>query len=182
MFQSFRLSYVIILLILGSVFFGCGGSKETVNYEPPPDPFPRPEEETFTERASMPIGPPEVEEPKNELVKAVPLILTTVNFDFNQSRLTDEAKALLAQNASTLHAHPETNIRIEGHCDERGTVEFNLALGERRAMAVRNYMINFGVPARRMTIISYGKERPVDPRHTSDAWAANRRAEFIIRN
>ena len=71
-------------------------------------------------------------------------------------------------------------IKIEGHCDERGTVEYNLGLGDRRAMSVKNYLIDLGISADRIETISYGKERPVDPGHNEDAWAKNRRAEFRV--
>ena len=71
-------------------------------------------------------------------------------------------------------------MRIEGHCDERGTVEYNLALGEKRARAARDYLVSLGTPASRLGIISYGKERPVDPGHSESAWAENRRAEFMF--
>jgi len=71
-------------------------------------------------------------------------------------------------------------LRIEGHCDERGTIEYNLALGERRANSVKNYLVNYGIDPNRLTTISYGEERPKDPRHNEEAWAKNRRVEFVI--
>jgi peptidoglycan-associated lipoprotein len=106
----------------------------------------------------------------------------TVNFDFDKSDLTPEGRAILADNARKLEQNPEVFIRLEGHCDERGTVEYNLALGERRARSVRDYLVNFGISPGRMTVISYGKERPVDPGQNESAWAKNRRAEFVILN
>jgi peptidoglycan-associated lipoprotein len=77
--------------------------------------------------------------------------------------------------------HPEVNILIEGHCDERGTDEYNLALGEKRALAARDFLVNFGIAKSRISVVSYGEERPVDPRSNEEAWSKNRRDEFVIR-
>lgn len=106
------------------------------------------------------------------------LSLRTVHFAFDQWDLTAEARALLDMNARWLKANPETVVRIAGHADERGTPEYNLALGERRANRVRDYLILQGVPGDNLTTISYGEEMPVDPGHSSEAWSLNRRAEF----
>ncbi len=86
---------------------------------------------------------------------------------------------MLAENARQLLENPAVSVRIEGHCDERGTVEYNLALGERRAMVTRDYLTNYGISPNQITVLSYGKERPLDPGHTPDAWDKNRRAEFL---
>jgi peptidoglycan-associated lipoprotein len=88
----------------------------------------------------------------------------------------------LQANVETMKAFPTADVLIEGHCDERGTVEYNLALGERRARSARDYMVSLGVSADRIQIISYGKERPVDFGHNEAAWAKNRRAEFSVTN
>ena len=79
-----------------------------------------------------------------------------------------------------LSEHPDAVIRIEGHCDERGSDEYNMALGEKRAATARDYLINYGFNADNLSIISYGESRPVDPGHNEEAWAKNRRAEFIV--
>ena len=89
---------------------------------------------------------------------------------------------MLELKAHWLVMHPEVSVRIEGHCDERGTTAYNLALGERRANMVRQYMVALGVDASRISTISYGKESPIDPGHTEAAWALNRRAHFTITN
>ena len=88
--------------------------------------------------------------------------------------------AIIEKKAQFLKQHPDQKTLIEGHCDERGSVEYNLALGERRAAAVRNQLISFGVDPDRIQTVSYGKERPVDPAHTEEAWAKNRRAQFVL--
>ena len=104
--------------------------------------------------------------------------LTRVFFEFDQYTLTADAKSQLANNASLLKAAPTVKVKIEGHCDERGSDEYNLALGEKRALATKNYMVSLGVDASRMSIISYGEEMPLNSNNSEDAWAKNRRAEF----
>jgi peptidoglycan-associated lipoprotein len=106
--------------------------------------------------------------------------LQTVYFDFDRFDLTNEARQLLDANAEFLLANPQIRVQIEGHCDERGTTEYNLHLGQRRADAVREYLVKKGVAADRLETISYGEERPIDPGHTEAAWAKNRRAQFQI--
>lgn len=103
-----------------------------------------------------------------------------VYFEFDKHRLTSEAQSLLTAHAGMLIEHPGWTLRIEGHCDERGTVEYNLALGENRAGAVLSFLTSYGVDSSRIRTVSYGKERPVDMGHTESAWALNRRCEFHV--
>lgn len=105
--------------------------------------------------------------------------LVDVFFAYDQSDLTSEGRAALAQNARVLKAVSDVVIVIEGHCDERGTNEYNLGLGERRANTVKNYLVSLGVPAARVRTISYGEEKPFDGRHNEVAWQTNRRAHFV---
>jgi peptidoglycan-associated lipoprotein len=107
-----------------------------------------------------------------------PAGLATVYFRFNDFDLTDEAMTVLQQNADYLRLHPEVKVQIEGHCDSRGSTEYNLSLGERRAMSVKGYLVKLGTNPERLNFISYGAERPVDPAPTEEAYAKNRRAEF----
>ncbi|TDI41274.1 MAG: peptidoglycan-associated lipoprotein Pal [Acidobacteria bacterium] len=106
--------------------------------------------------------------------------LADVPFDFDSATLLDEARVTLNAHAKILAQYDSLTVLIEGHCDERGTVEYNLALGERRANAVYNYLMNLGISASRLKTISYGKEFPKDPSHDAQAWAANRRGHFEI--
>lgn len=106
--------------------------------------------------------------------------LVRIYFDFDQYVLTDTAKSGLANNAKLLKAAPSVRVKVEGHCDERGSDEYNLALGEKRALATKNYLVSLGVAASRLSIISYGEELPLDPAKTEAAWAKNRRAEFKV--
>ncbi len=101
-------------------------------------------------------------------------------FDFDKADLKPEARAVLRKKADWLLKHPEFHVRIEGHCDERGTNEYNLALGERRAHAAKMFLMDLGVPEERISTISYGEERPLDPRSNEEAWAKNRRDEFKL--
>lgn len=106
--------------------------------------------------------------------------LQTIHFNFDQYTLTPEATQTLADNAAYMQANPNIHVRIEGYCDERGSDEYNLALGERRAQAAMNYLVSLGVAKDRLSTISYGEEMPVDPGHTEEAWAKNRRDEFKV--
>lgn len=103
-----------------------------------------------------------------------------IHFDFDKYDLSAHAREILANKAYFLKQYPSTKILIEGHCDERGTSEYNLALGERRANSAKQYLVQLGISEDRISTISYGKERPLDPGHNEAAWAKNRRAHFVI--
>jgi peptidoglycan-associated lipoprotein len=106
--------------------------------------------------------------------------LKTVNFDYDKANLTPKAQEVLKENASWLKENKNLKIQIEGHCDSRGSIEYNLALGSRRATTVKDYLVNLGVNSKNILIISYGEERPLDFRENEIAWAKNRRANFVI--
>jgi peptidoglycan-associated lipoprotein len=106
--------------------------------------------------------------------------LGTVYFGYDSYDLSATSLATLRENAEVLKAYPDFSLAIEGHCDERGTIDYNLALGEKRAAAVRDYLASLGVARDRIRIITFGEERPVDPGHTEAAWSKNRRAEFVV--
>jgi peptidoglycan-associated lipoprotein len=105
-------------------------------------------------------------------------ILDTVYFEFDQATLSELAKDILVRNAEWLRANPTARVQIEGNADERGTPEYNLALGERRAETVKSYLGSLGIDRSRMVTISYGEENPADPGHNEEAWAKNRRVDF----
>jgi peptidoglycan-associated lipoprotein len=104
-----------------------------------------------------------------------------VLFDYDSYTLNDAGRATLDADAKVLRDHASANITIEGHCDERGTTEYNQALGERRAQSARDYLTAAGIAAARLNVVSYGKERPFDMGHDEAAWAQNRRAQFVPR-
>jgi peptidoglycan-associated lipoprotein len=107
-------------------------------------------------------------------------MLKDITFDFDKYDIRPQDASTLKENATLLMKYPNMKIQIEGHCDERGTIEYNLALGERRANSCKNYLISLGVPRDRISTISYGKERPLDPGHNEEAWAKNRRAHTVV--
>ncbi len=106
--------------------------------------------------------------------------LNTIYFPLDSSQLTSEAQSSLETNAEYMKSNPEVVVQIEGHCDERGSIQYNLALGERRAKSVYDYMVALGVDGGRISTVSFGKERPIAFGHDEDAWAKNRRANFVV--
>lgn len=105
--------------------------------------------------------------------------LQTVNFDYDSATLSTETRKILADNAEWIRTNSAVTVQIEGHCDARGSVEYNLALGERRAKAVKSYLVSLGVDSKRMTIISYGEEKPLMTGDSESDYARNRRANFV---
>lgn len=108
------------------------------------------------------------------------LQIPDITFEYDKHSLTPEAQAILRSQAPAFLKYREYKLVVEGHCDERGTVEYNLALGEERAAQTLKYLVNLGIEAERIKTISYGKEKPMDPGHNEAAWANNRRAHFVV--
>ena len=106
--------------------------------------------------------------------------LKPVFFEYDSDELNDDGRAVLQANAAVLKKYGTWTVTIEGHCDERGTAEYNLALGERRAVASRTYLVSLGLDPNRLRTVSYGSEFPFDPSHQESAWSRNRRAHFVI--
>jgi peptidoglycan-associated lipoprotein len=102
-------------------------------------------------------------------------------FEFDSAKLSDEAQNILRRKAEWLRQNPRAQVIIEGHCDERGTTEYNLALGDRRAFSAKSFLVDLGINESRLTTVSYGEERPLDPSATEEAWAKNRRDHFVIK-
>jgi peptidoglycan-associated lipoprotein len=145
---------------------------------PPPPPPP-----ARVAEAPVVAAPPVVEDPMatrsiDDLNRESPMRIAY--FDYDSAELSAEARAALDANAAVLKKYTTWTVTVEGHCDERGTAEYNLALGERRAAAAQAYVVALGVPASRVKTVSYGKEFPFDPGHDEAAWAKNRRAHFVI--
>ncbi|HHQ48895.1 MAG TPA: peptidoglycan-associated lipoprotein Pal [Acidobacteria bacterium] len=177
---------LVAALAVGLLFSGCSTTKPAPQPQveqtvATPTPTPEPEE-TVTKPVNEPVPSVEVKEELPQDIKELNRrgYLKDVFFDTDSYELKPEAKTKLAENASWLQKHPTIKILIEGHCDERNTREYNLALGERRANAVRDYLIFLGVPADRIATISYGEERPFALGHNEAAWRLNRRAHFVI--
>ncbi len=137
-------------------------------------------EPTMTEDDEVAPGLPQDVEELNEYLRDRGLI-GDVYFAFDQADLEPEAREQLSRNASWLNENPEYMATIEGHCDDRGTNEYNLALGERRSNAAKSYLVSLGVSDGRLSTISYGEERPVCTEPTESCWQRNRRAHFVVR-
>jgi peptidoglycan-associated lipoprotein len=103
-----------------------------------------------------------------------------VRFDFDRSELKEDGRRACQVVADYMKKNPKASLLVEGHCDERGTAEYNMALGERRAAAVVTYLVSLGVPRAALSTVSFGKEKPLDPGHDEGAWAKNRRAHFVL--
>ena len=149
-----------------------GGSTTT----PPPPAPPEP----VTEPVVVPSMPEDTVASRSldELNRDSPL--KPVFYELDSADLSAAAQQTLQENASVMKKYGTWQITIEGHCDERGTAEYNLALGERRAITARDYLVSLGIPAARVKTVSYGKEFPFDPGHNESAWLKNRRAHFVI--
>jgi peptidoglycan-associated lipoprotein len=168
-----RLVTSLVPVVLAVALIGC--AKKAV--ETPPEQTPAPPQQTTPPPAPVQTTPTPTP-PSPPAFSAADL--QPVFFDLDSSTLRDDARAALDADAKLLRENGNVHIVIEGHCDERGTVEYNQALGERRAQAAKDYLVQAGIPESRMQTISYGKERPFDVGHDEAAWAKNRRAHFAL--
>ncbi len=191
--------FLIFLMIgLCYVLFAAGCAKKAVKVEEAPVPTqeiaPAPavpqeapqvtEQEGVGEEALAPQEGVQIpgEEPYGRQISeartSAPML--PIYFDFDKYNIRPDMKERMEANAKFLLDHPEVKIQIQGNCDERGTNEYNLALGERRAKSVKAYLVNLGVNSDRMETLSFGEERPLDPGHNKEAWAKNRRDDLVI--
>jgi len=170
------------------IFSGCAEKKVTVKselpnvQEPSPAPIPPPAPEAAkqpspTESANIKQSADEQSSLMGATAKSP---VSDINFDFDSSIIRPDAREILKANADFLLKNKAATIVIEGHCDEKGTAEYNMALGQRRAQETKNYLVNLGINESIIKTISYGKERPLDPASTEEAWAKNRRAHFVV--
>ena len=178
--------------LIGVLLAACGGNEAREVVPAPPAEVPPPLVE-----APPPVEPPAVIADSALPTPAPPVVedaitnrtLDDINrespfepvfFALDSSQLDDQARAMAVANAEVLRAFPAWVITVEGHCDERGTAEYNLALGERRAETVKTYLVSLSIEPDRIRTVSYGKEFPFDPGHNARAWAANRRGHFVV--
>jgi peptidoglycan-associated lipoprotein len=179
-----------LLLVSTMIAVGCGGKKPPVAR-----PLPPPPPSSGTTAARPPAPPEPVAEPtivpqepiREDRIASASLDdlnrdspLKPAFFEYDSSELDSTAQRALSDNAGVLKQYSTWTVTIEGHCDERGTAEYNLALGERRAVAARAYLVSLGISADRLRTVSYGKEFPFDPGHDESAYTKNRRAHFVI--
>jgi peptidoglycan-associated lipoprotein len=162
-----KLGILLLVMVVMMSIIGLSCKKPPVI---PPEPEP---DTTQTAPPPDTVTPPPPPPPALEL--------NTIYFDYDKYNLTPQAQTILAANAKGLAMddYAGVTIRIEGNCDERGSDEYNMALGEKRAATARDYLVNYGIDPKRISIISYGESRPVDPAHNEAAWAKNRRDDFV---
>jgi peptidoglycan-associated lipoprotein len=176
---------VLVLSVAALVSVGCA-KKQTVKSEGAPASVPG----AVTEAPVKEVPPAPVEVAPATPPPAAPGVAVTeeklsrfddVRFDFDKSEVKEDGRKTCQVVAGYLKMNPKAKLQIEGHCDERGTAEYNLALGDRRATAVMTYLVSLGVPKAALSTVSFGKEKPLDPGHDEEAWAKNRRAHFVLK-
>lgn len=168
-----NLTWCLAILAVGAVFAAGCASK--------PKPTATPEERMRAlEGWDIPLDPLTEGIAFGEPTAEDALILRTIYFDFDRSEIKPEGQAVLQEIAAWMLDRPQIRLKIEGHCDERGTKEYNMALGERRALSVRTHLIGLDVAPHRLYTVSYGEEAPVCRESTEECWARNRRAEFLV--
>jgi peptidoglycan-associated lipoprotein len=197
-----RLSrFATVLVLIMAATAACGGKRPPVAAAPPPGSmpaaFPSAEASGDVSATNRPPDPPPIPLDSDissspigtaswstrsidEINSAADAPLKPIYFALDSDEISEEAKQVLAANAEVLKTYGTWAVTVEGHSDERGTAEYNLALGDRRARSARNYLISLGIAPNRLRTVSYGKEFPFDPRHTEEAWSLNRRAHFML--
>ena len=168
-------SVTLVALLLMALFAGCAKEEP-----PPPTPEaqPRPAAPALAPAPAPGLGEAARQQRFQQAMQEFQN--QDISFDFDQYDLRPDARAILDRKVAFLNENGSVRVQIEGHCDERGTSEYNLVLGERRANASKQYVTTAGINTARLSTISYGKERPLDPGHDEAAWARNRRAHFVI--
>jgi peptidoglycan-associated lipoprotein len=177
-----RTSFILLSLVLVvslSALYGCPKKAEVSAV---PEAQPQKVEEApaapAAPKAEAPAARPAEERPKEAAAKGA-AGLQPIYFDFDRSFVRDDGKPVMKANAEWLKANPKVKIRIEGNCDERGTIEYNQALGQRRAAATKKYLTDLGISANRINLISFGKEKPICRESTEECWQKNRRADLV---
>ncbi|MBW2647372.1 MAG: peptidoglycan-associated lipoprotein Pal [Deltaproteobacteria bacterium] len=181
-------TYFILLLAISSLMFAVSCAKTKVKSEPAGMEVVTEEEmPADMQMEEMEEGEGLTEEQlsaqelaEKEAVLRDRFVNQDIHFEFDKSRLIPEAKEILKEKAEWLSIKRGATVTIEGHCDERGTNEYNLALGDRRAESAKRFLVDLGISASRLTTVTYGEERPLDPGHNEEAWTKNRRARFVI--
>jgi len=178
---------LFLIAIICALVLPAGCAKKAVMKEEPTMGKEAVEKQAPVQAAPAQAAPAKAEEQKvDEAAMAAALAdkeasqFADIHFAYDRSDLRPDARKILDMHAKWLKAHPEFKARIEGNCDERGTVEYNMALGQRRAASAMKYLVDLGVAKNRLSTISYGKERPLDPGHNEEAWAKNRRDHFSV--
>lgn len=172
--RSPRIATLALTVVFAAAFavWGCASRKQVTTATPDAPPS------TPAETETTPPPPPP---PSGSDVTETQAALMDAYFDYDDASLRSDAKSSLENNARYLERNSGSKAIVEGHCDERGSVEYNLALGERRAKAAKEFLVSYGIASSRLTTISYGKERPFASGHDEASWARNRRAHFVAK-
>ncbi|GAB6269843.1 hypothetical protein DS62_08815 [Smithella sp. SC_K08D17] len=187
------LGVFVVLICSLTIFTGCAekksvvtsGSAQEQQVAPAPTPAQIPTDTTKqSDSTAAPTDTPNIKETANEqssLMEATAKSpISDINFDYDSSSIRPDAREILKTNADYLLKHRISSIVVEGHCDERGTAEYNMALGQKRAQETKKYLINLGIQESIIKTVSYGEERPLDPNNNEEAWDKNRRAHFVV--
>lgn len=187
------LGVFVVLICSLTIFTGCAekksvvtsGSAQEQQVAPAPTPAQIPTDTTKqSDSTAAPTDTPNIKETANEqssLMEATAKSpISDINFDYDSSSIRPDAREILKTNADYLLKHRISSIVVEGHCDERGTAEYNMALGQKRAQETKKYLINSGIQESIIKTVSYGEERPLDPNNNEEAWTKNRRAHFVV--
>ena len=175
-----RLPYLFFILMVGFVTLWGFPKKAEVTTAPEAQPqMEKAASPPATEATTAESKPEMKSEESNEKAGVATGGLKPIYFDFDKSFIRDDAKAIIKTNVEWLKANPSAQIKIEGNCDERGTVEYNQALGQRRAASAKKYLTDMGISGSRISLISYGKEKPICTESTEKCWQMNRRDDFV---
>ncbi|MEM7828515.1 MAG: peptidoglycan-associated lipoprotein Pal [Candidatus Aenigmatarchaeota archaeon] len=171
-----------IIVLIAFIIAGCAREQVVKKEEVTPPPAAKPEvaPPPAPEKPAPQVEAKPVEEKVAKVEEAKPVKLEPIYFDFDKYNIRDDMRKIIDANAQILKQNPNLKIRIEGNCDERGTNEYNMTLGEKRARSAKDYLVTMGVSADRIEIISYGEEKPVCTEHNEECWWKNRRADFVI--
>jgi peptidoglycan-associated lipoprotein len=176
---------IILVMILPAMFFTVSCTKKVVQTEPVSTT--QPEVSKASDRSAEEAE--QARQPQEDRLRAeaaarepagTAFVNENIHFSFDSSVLSDQAQEILNSKADYLHVNSDVTVTVEGHCDARGTEAYNIALGERRAESVKNFLVDLGISANRLNTISYGEERPIAMGQDEASWAKNRRAQFVV--
>ena len=158
---------VLFVAFIGVALAGCGCMQQQAKGEAP------------APKAAEPVVAPPETKPEVPVAAPAAVELKDINFDFDKYNIRENDAAILKEDAAWFKANAGKKVKVEGHCDERGTVEYNLVLGQKRADSTKAFLTNLGIDGKLLDTVSYGKEKPLCPEHNEDCWAKNRRAHFV---
>jgi len=169
------------VLLLASLLAACASTSKPPATTPPSTPPSGAQTAPATPPKSAAELEAEAKRAQEQTRRMQLLTEEVIYFEYDSASITDHSRAVIEAHSQYVTENPDVTLELAGHCDERGTREYNLALGERRSQAVQKLMIAFGVPAKQVKVVSFGEEKPVDPEHNEGAWKKNRRVELVYK-